>query len=240
MASVLQILSYIFDSEEDRSLRSSIKNLLGFRPNNLALYKLALTHRSAAVETGGGIKLSNERLEFLGDAILGAVIANMLFKKYPLEDEGFLTRSRSKIVSRKNLNTLSIKLGLPDMIDKNVRGDRASSIPGDALEAMIGAVFLDAGYQQTENFIVRVLVGMHLDLEEVLKTEDNYKSRLIEWCQKERRTFSFEVEEECEDKTHPRFSIVVRIDGAVTGRGTGRSKKSAEQEAARVACSKLT
>lgn len=239
MSAAVQVIITLFESSDNKSFRRSIRNLIGLRPKNLALYRLALTHKSAAIELATGDKMSNERLEYLGDAILGAVVANMLFKKFPLQEEGFLTQARSKIVSRKNLNSLSLKLGLPKMMEKNVTGGRASSIPGDALEALIGAIFLDRGYDTTEKFIIQNLIGIHLNLEEVLATEDNHKSQLIEWCQKEKVPFEFEVVEESDEQSRSRFKVVVKVSGEICGKGVGRSKKSAEQEAAKQACQKL-
>jgi ribonuclease III len=239
MSAFLQTIITLLESKENRSFRRTIRNLIGLRPKNLALYRLALTHRSAAVEMESGAKLSNERLEYLGDAILGAVVANMLFKKFPLEEEGFLTQARSKIVSRKNLNSLSLKLGLPDLMEKNVTGNRITSIPGDALEALVGAIFLDRGYNVTETFIISSLVGIHLNLDAILAAEDNYKSQLIEWCQKEKLAFEFEVVEEADKQSRTRFTVQVIVDGQSAGKGLGRSKKSAEQDAAKQACAKL-
>jgi ribonuclease-3 len=236
MSAILQAIITIFESQSNKSFRRTIRNLIGLQPKNLALYRLALTHRSAAVEMENGAKLSNERLEYLGDAILGAVVANMLFKKFPLEEEGFLTQARSKIVSRKNLNSLSLKLGLPDLMENKVPGNRSSSIPGDALEALVGAIFLDCGYDVSEKFIINSLLGVHLDLDAILATEDNFKSQLIEWCQKEKLPFEFEVLEEADKQARSRFTVQVIVDGKSTGKGIGRSKKSAEQEAAKEAC----
>lgn len=239
MSAVLQTIITLFESQDNKSFRRTIRNLIGLQPKNLALYRLALTHKSAAVEIESGAKLSNERLEYLGDAVLGAVVANMLFNKFPLEEEGFLTQARSKIVSRKNLNSLSLKLGLPDLVDKKVTGNRTTSIPGDALEALVGAIFLDLGYDGSEKFIISNLVGIHLDLDAILAAEDNFKSQLIEWCQKEKVPFEFEVVEEADKQARSRFTVQVIVDGKSVGKGLGRSKKSAEQEAAEKACAKL-
>ena len=239
MSAVLQTIITLFESQDNKSFRRTIRNLIGLQPKNLALYRLALTHRSAAAELESGAKLSNERLEYLGDAILDAAIANMLFKKFPLEEEGFLTQARSKIVSRKNLNSLSLKLGLPDLVEKNLTGNRMTSIPGDALEALVGAIFLDLGYGTTERYIINDLVGIHLNLDAILAAEDNFKSQLIEWCQKEKVPFEFEVVEEADKPARTRFTVRVLVNGTSAGKGLGRSKKSAEQEAAKQACAKL-
>ncbi len=240
MVGSISTVSQLFESSDKKSLRKTLRNLLGISPKNLAIYQLSLTHRSASIELPNGVRMSNERLEFLGDAILGAAVAALLFKKFPYEDEGFLTQARSKIVSRKNLNQLSIKLGLPQLMIKNVSGQRDSSIPGDALEAVVGAMFLDLGFDRTERFINRHLIGTHLNLEELVESDDNYKSKLIEYCQKEKIEFKFKIEGEDGENMRSRFTVAVMISGKPVGRGKGRSKKSAEQEAAKSACAKLS
>jgi ribonuclease III len=236
----LSSVSRVFESSDKKSLRKTLRNLLGLNPKNLALYQLSLTHRSASIKLPNGVRMSNERLEFLGDAVLGAAVGALLFKKFPYEDEGFLTQARSKIVSRKNLNQLSRKLGLPDLLIKNTSTKQISSIPGDALEAIIGAMFLDQGFPRTERFINQHLIGTHLNLEELLESDDNYKSRLIEYCQKEKIDFKFEMEKEDDENVRSRFTVSVVIGSKSVGRGKGQSKKSAEQEAAKRACDKLS
>lgn len=187
-----------------------------------------------------GTLISNERLEFLGDAVLSAVVAKYLFQRYPFENEGFLTETRSKVVSRKNLNALARKLGLPDMVQKsNEKGRAGSSLGGDALEALVGAIFLDRGYAAAERFILDRMVENFIDLEKLLKTDANFKSKLIEWCQKEKREFEFVAVKEVKDGHRPSFTIHLKVDGKVVGKGTDRTKKRAEQAAAQEACEKL-
>lgn len=236
----LASVSRVFESSDKKSLRKKLRNLLGINPKNLAIYQLSLTHRSASIELPNGVRMSNERLEFLGDAILGAAVGALLFKKFPYEDEGFLTQARSKIVSRKNLNKLSIKLGLPQLMVKNVSKQQDSSIPGDALEAILGAMFLDQGFPRTEKFINQHLIGTHLNLDELVESDENYKSKLIEYCQKEKVDFKFTIEQENGENLRSRFTVAVRVNGKTVGTGKGRSKKSAEQEAAKMACAKLS
>lgn len=236
----LSTITRLFEPSDKKALRKTLRNLLGINPRNLAIYQLSLTHRSASVELPNGKRMSNERLEFLGDAILGSAVAALLFKKFPYEDEGFLTQARSKIVSRKNLNQLSIKLGLPQLMIKNVSQQRDTSIPGDALEALLGAMFLDQGFIRTEKFISQHLIGTHLDLEELVESDENYKSKLIEYCQKEKIDFRFQIENEDGESPRSRFTVSVVINGRSVGRGKGRSKKTAEQEAAKNACAKLS
>ena len=217
-----------------------MRNLLGFAPKNISVYRLALIHRSAGERLADGTLVSNERLEFLGDAVLSAVVAKYLFKRYPFENEGFLTETRSKIVSRKNLNALARKLGLPEMVNKsNEKGRAGSSLGGDALEALVGAIFLDRGYPAAEKFILDRMIDNFIDLEKLLKEDANFKSKLIEWCQKEKVAFEFEVLNATKDGHRPSFTIQVMVDGKPQGKGTDRTKKRAEQAASKVACETL-
>ena len=224
----------------DKELTNALRNLLGFTPKNISVYRLALIHRSAGERLPDGTLVSNERLEFLGDAVLSAVVAKYLFQRYPFENEGFLTETRSKIVSRKNLNALARKLGLPEMVNKsNEKGRAGSSLGGDALEALVGAIFLDRGYPAAEKFILDRMIDNFIDLEKLLKEEANFKSKLIEWCQKEKLQFEFEVLNATKDGHRPSFTIQVKVDDKPQGRGTDRTKKKAEQAASREACEKL-
>ena len=187
-----------------------------------------------------GTLVSNERLEFLGDAVLSAVVAKYLFKRYPFENEGFLTETRSKIVSRKNLNALARKLGLPELVTKNNENNRyGSSLGGDALEALVGAIFLDRGFPAAEKFILDRMIDNFIDLEKLLKEDANFKSRVIEWCQKEKQPFEFLVLEQTKDGHRPSFKIQLVVDGKPVGIGIERTKKRAEQAAAKEACDKL-
>jgi ribonuclease-3 len=209
-------------------------------PRNVAVYRLALIHRSAGERLPDGTLISNERLEFLGDAVLSAVVAKYLFQRYPFENEGFLTETRSKVVSRKNLNGLARKIGLPEMVNKsNDNGRDGSSLGGDALEALVGAIFLDRGFPAAEKFILDRMIDNFVDLEKLLKEDANFKSRIIEWCQKEKIKFSFEVVNEVMDGHRPSFTVNLLVDGKVIGAGTDRTKKRAEQAAAQAGCEKL-
>ena len=161
--------------------------LLRFLPGRIELYEKAFIHKSTSQTDEAGRPLNNERLEYLGDAILGSVIAEHLFKEYPHENEGFLTKMRSKIVNGENLGSLADKMGLVPLIMTQAVGDHTlKHITGDAFEALIGAVFLDKGYSKTRRFILENILVKHLDLDELEKTENNYKSQLIEWGQKEK------------------------------------------------------
>lgn len=227
-------------SVEDKEFVGSLKNLLGFYPENISIYKLAFSHKSIAPELKDGKKASNERLEFLGDAVLDAVIAEYLFKKYPFEDEGFLTELRSKIVSRKNLNHLAQKMGLEKFIKSDNRGNlRHNSIMGDALEAMIGAIYLDKNFVKAKDFILVKLVANHIDVDELQEQEVNFKSRLIEWAQKERKTLRFDVAAEADMGARRLFVINALVNNEVIGTGQDFSKKRAEQNAAEKALEKI-
>ena len=223
-------------SKNDKELIQSLKNLLGYKPGNLAVYRLAFQHRSVAEEIKEGVKASNERLEFLGDAILDAVIAEYLFKLYPFEGEGFLTQMRSKLVSRKFLNKLAVKLGLDTFVQWESREKYVSSVYGDALEALIGAVYMDKGYKGAINFIVHNLLKNHVDIAEVEALESNFKSKLLEWGQRERKEVNFTLVHEIEERGRKQFVVEVNVDGKVMGEGQDFSKKKAEQRAAERAC----
>lgn len=217
----------------DQKLFLSLRNILGFYPINLSLYKQCLRHRSAAKLLKEGSDNSNERLEFLGDAVLGAAVAHYLFRKFPFKDEGFLTKIRARIVSRANLNSLSRKLGLFDMIEVNRENAQVyKSAGGDALEAFIGAIYLDKGYQEAQNFVINKLIKIHLDLEEILNTDKDFKSKLVEWSQKEKHTIKYEVAAEKGIGMNKYYIIDLYVDEVKQTTGNGNSKKIAEQHAA--------
>ncbi|NEU10477.1 ribonuclease III [Flavihumibacter sp. R14] len=222
----------------------SLKNLLGFVPGNLSLYRMAFRHRSIATQTKNGSKNSNERLEFLGDAILGSVVAEVLFKRYPYREEGFLTEMRSKIVSRSNLNQLSKRLGLDELIEFDNRmihfPNKQGSLLGDAFEALIGAVFLDRGYNFTREFLINHIIRPHVDIHQLELTETNFKSKLIEWCQRHGKDVSFEVIANSEGENAKLFTIQVNVDGDICGVGRDYNKKNAEKLAAEKACEALS
>ena len=226
----------------DKNLKEAIRNIFGYKPGNVSLYKLALRHRSAASPLTNGFKHSNERLEYLGDAILGAIIADFLFKKFPYKDEGFLTEMRSRIVSRSNLNSLSRKLGLDKLVETSREGNiTITSILGDAFEALIGAIYLDKGYRFTQNIVINQIVACHLDLETIFNTEINFKSKVIEWSQKERKTAEFIVANEFENgqKNRRIYLVHLLVNDKLLGQGQDYSIKKAEQKAAEQAWSKI-
>ncbi len=219
-----------------------LKNLLGFVPGNLLLYRLAFRHKSVAQNVKKGVKNSNERLEFLGDAVLGSVVAEVLFKLYPYEDEGFLTELRSKIVNRQNLNQLARKLGFEQLIEYDARmlgPSRQGSLLGDAFEALVGAVYLDKGYNFTRDFLVNQIIKTHIDIQMLEQTETNFKSKLIEWCQRHGKDISFDVIENEVGESLKLFTVQASIEGQMLGLGKEFSKKNAEKLAAEKACEAL-
>ena len=219
-----------------KNLRRSIAHIIGERPSNTGLYQLALRHTSASKATAiEGFRESNERLEYLGDAVLGMVIAEYLFKKYPYKDEGFLTEVRSRIVNRETLNGIARKIGLDELIEYD--GNRTRSLPtrtsmyGDALEALVGAVYLDKGFRFSRRFILKELLS-HYDIDSVVQNNVNFKSRLIEWAQRTGKDIRFEILSEKGNSHFREFIAQVMIADEPFAVGTGYSKKKAEQAAA--------
>ena len=216
--------------------------MLGFVPGNLSLYRLAFRHKSVAQNVKKGVKNSNERLEFLGDAVLGSVVAEVLFKLYPFKDEGFLTELRSKIVNRANLNQLGRKLGFEKLVEydnRMINSARQGSLLGDAFEALIGAVYLDKGYEFTKNFLINHIIKSHIDIHTLELTETNFKSKLIEWCQRHGKDIMFEHITNQDGESNKLFTIAVNVDGEIVGTGKEFSKKYAEKLAAEKACEAL-
>lgn len=223
----------------DKKLYRSLKNILGFYPNNISLYKQAFRHSSVANEIKDGVKDSNERLEYLGDAILGAVVSDFLFKTFPYKDEGFLTKMRSRLVSRSSLNQLSLKFGINHFVDKNIDTVNHSSINGDAFESLIGAIYLDRGYHVTQNFILHRIIKNHIDMDEVENKEIDFKSKLIEWAQKEKKQVRFDLLEETGVGNNKQYLIQVVVDDQGYAQAQHFSKKRAEQIAAELTANSL-
>ncbi len=231
----------LFLSKKDKRLAASIRLMTGSRPFNLSLYKLALTPSGLGAETLQGFRLSNERLEFLGDAILGAVIAEFLFQKYPFRDEGFLTETRSKLVNRETLNDTGIKIGLRKALDMEI-GERHftgnKSLYGDMLEAFLGAIYLDKGYHFTKKFIIKRIL-LHFDVESMIATTTNYKSKIIEWSQRENKAIEYLVISVTGNQRFKEFKVALQVEGKEIALGKGSTKKKAEQEASKNACDTL-
>lgn len=228
-------LRNLFLSKKERVFLNAIQSITGQLVYNVGLYKLAVNHSSAAAVNFHGIKESNERLEYLGDAVLGMVVADYLFTQFPFKDEGFLTEIRSKIVNRESLNLLSRKIGLNQLIKyhKNQYAVMPKSIFGDSLEALIGAVYRDIGFSKCRKFIIEKIILAHYDLDELIYTTTNHKSKLIEWAQKENKQISFEALDLNGSIKKKQFTTQVIIDKQVYEIGYGLSKKKAAQDAAR-------
>ncbi len=218
---------------EERKVRAWCRQVLGLTPGDLPLYRQALRHVSAVADDRPDLP-DNERLEFLGDAVLDAIIGDMLFSTYPDKGEGFLTRMRSKLVSRTQLNTLAKQIGIERVLESNLARTSESSVPGNALEALIGALFLDKGFDRTRKAVVKLLLA-HFDLNEIEKEDRDGKSRLLEWGQKRRKKVEFVVREEGGSGRGKHYVAEVHINGEVRGTGQGASKKVAEQDAAQSA-----
>jgi len=217
----------------NKQLLSQLEHLLGFTPKHLPFYQLALMHRSKIEE----LEQNNERLEFLGDAMLGAIVAEYLFKKYPYQTEGYLTEMRSRIVRRETLNNVALRMGLQKMVqyNQNDRGLSRSHIFGNALEALIGAVYLDQGFVRTRQFIIRQIIRPYIDIEMMESTDTNYKNKLLSWAQRNNRILTFDTLEEKVEGSRKLFTIGVALEGDLVASGTGFSKKEAGQVAAQKA-----
>ncbi len=225
------------ESPENKTFKKNIYSITRAQPNNLSLYRLALQHSSVKEEAN-----SNERLEFLGDAVLSLIIAEYLFKKYPLQEEGFLTEIRSRIVNRASLGELAQKVGIDELLAYDARSlhkENLKFIYGNALEAFIGAVYLDQGYEKCRKFVIDRLLYIYIDLKELVQTDKNYKSKIIAWAQKNKKSIAFELVSEKRVKGNKEFIIQLLIEGQVIGQGYGRTKKQAEQMAAQASLGKL-
>ena len=218
----------------------SIKNIVGFYPSDVFLYQKSLVHKSAVHDSSTEFKESNERLEFLGDAILGAIVAEYLYENFPGRNEGFLIKMRSKIVSRQSLNSLAIKIGLDSLIiarlDKN---SQTESIYGNAFEALIGAIYLDKGLKACEGFLLGKVIERYISLDKLENEETNFKSRIIEWAQKEKQELVFDIIFEYGEGRAKEFEAAIILDGKQRSTGRDKSKKAAEQKAAKKLCIEL-
>ncbi len=210
-----------------------LEHILGFRPKYVDYYKLAFMHRSKPEDATD----SNERLEFLGDAILGAIVAEYLFKKYPYQPEGFLTELRSRIVRRETMNNVALRMGLNKLVqyNQNDRGLSRSHIFGNALEALIGAVYLDQGFIKTRKFILHQIIRIYIDLDTMESTDTNYKNQLLSWAQRNGKQLVFDTISETNEGTRKLFTVGIVIDGEIIVSGTGYNKKDAGQVAAKSA-----
>ena len=224
---------------KNRRFYVNLVRMLGFLPHRLSLYKLAFIPKSALHGQKTGPIQNNERLEYLGDAVLDSIVAEFLFIRFPDGDEGFMTKLRARIVKRKNLDNLATKIEIPGMITMSITAGHISKhLYGNVLEALIGAIYLDRGYNTAKKFFKRKILKKHIDLSQLVKKDPDYKSRVIEWAQKNRVEVVFESKEEHPSDNHsPSFISSILLKGEKKGTGRGDSKKEAEQQAAREALS---
>ena len=215
--------------------------ILGFYPRNIQLYQQALLHKSTSIRSEKGRPLNNERLEFLGDAILDAIVGDIVYKHFEGRREGFLTNTRSKNVQRETLNKLAVEIGLDKLVKYSTRSSSHNSyMYGNAFEAFIGAIYLDQGYERCKRFMEEKIFKNYIDLDKMSRKEVNFKSKLIEWSQKSKVEVSFELIEQFLDEDYnPMFHTEIRIEGISAGKGTGYSKKESQQNAAQAALKKI-
>ena len=222
----------LFRKDKESYLR--FYQILGFYPRDIRIYEQALLHKSSSIKSDKGRLLNNERLEFLGDAVLDTVVADILYHRFEGKREGFLTNTRSKIVSRETLNRVAEEIGLLGLVKFNTRQSAHNNyMGGNAFEALIGAIYLDKGYEVCKQFIENRIIGKYIDVEKISRKEVNFKSKLIEWSQKNRMELSFVLLEQGYDEFNsPTFESEVIIEGIHAGRGKGYSKKESQQVAA--------
>jgi len=222
--------TYILDRQ---AFSSSLKKIFGFRPINLKLYEIAFIHRSATLTLPNGRKVNNERLEYLGDAVLDAILSDFLFEKFPGATEGFMTKIRSRIVNRDVLNQLGISMGINKILVSNISSSNPTkNLYGDALEALIGSLFLDKGFRKTKKIFIRRVLNRYLDIDKIIATDTDYKSLVFEWVQKHKANLMFDYNEEYDFNSKKSvFTTTLSINKELYGKGQGDSKKEAEQEA---------
>jgi ribonuclease III len=226
---------------DKREFGSRLKKILGFSPGNLELYEIAFIHRSATFTLPNGKKVNNERLEYLGDAVLDAILSDYLFELFPDANEGFLTKIRSRIVNRDVLNQLAVSMGINKILISKISNTHITkNLYGDAFEALIGSVFLDKGFKKTKKVFIKNVLNKYLDLDLIVKTDSDYKSLVFEWVQKNKSNLIFTYNEEYDFNLKKSvFSTILFIDKQEFGEGHGSSKKEAEQEAASQAWKRL-
>ena len=215
--------------------------MLGFYPRNIEIYQQALLHKSSSIKAGKGRLLNNERLEFLGDAILDAIVADIVYKKFEGKREVFLTNTRSKIVQRETLNRVAVEIGLDKLIKYTTRQSSHNSyMCGNAFEALIGAIYLDRGYRTCKKFMEERIINQYLNLEKISRKEVNFKSKLIEWSQKNKFCVEFNlIEQSLDSDQNPIFETQITVENIPAGTGKGYSKKESQQEAAHATLTKI-
>lgn len=233
----MSILTRLIYSKKEREIRRQLRNVLGFTPTRINLYKTALSHRSVRE----GADENNERLEFLGDAILSTIVAHYLFMRYPYKEEGFLTEMRSKMVNRNKLNDIAVKIGLKKitLFNKFDATLKTSQIFGNTLEALVGAVYLDKGYDNTCDWVNRQIILPHLFMQELENLDINQKNKLFGWANRNGKTLEFETIREQQENGRRLFTIGAKIDGEIVAEGKAFNKKDASQVAAQIALEKL-
>lgn len=225
-----------YRNSDDKALAAFIQSHFGFWPKNTSIYHQAFLHKSHLREEPNAHERSNERLEFLGDAVLDTVVAEYLFLKFPSETEGFLTKLKSKIVKREMLNHLGEKFHLDQQVRHTQFGiNNPKSLLGNAFEALIGAIYLDKGFEFTRKIILHRILEAHINLEELIKVESDYKSRIIIWSQRERKKIDFILISEANLGAEMQYEIAIQIDSEAIATAIARTKKEAEQLAAREA-----
>ena len=233
----MQFFKNILGKKSEKEFKKQLNNVLGFVPGDLTLYKTALSHRSVRE----GADENNERLEFLGDAVLSSIVGHYLFRKYPYKGEGFLTEMRSKMVNRQQLNDIALKMGLKKITfyNKHDSSLKISQIFGNTLEAVIGAVYLDKGYAKTQRWVERFVILPHLFMEDLEGVEINIKNKLYGWANKNGKSLDFETLEEKFENGRRLFTIAATVDGEHVAQGKGYNKKDASHIAAQLAVEKL-
>ncbi|MCC1483343.1 ribonuclease III [Winogradskyella immobilis] len=221
-------------SSKDGNFFLQLQNILGFKPKNKSLYRKAFTHRSMNLKDKKGNPINYERLEFVGDAMLSSIIAAYLYGQVPHGDEGYLTKMRSKVVSREHLNELGKDLKLIDFVVSRIsKSSFGDNIHGNLFESLIGAIYLDRGYSYCEKFIHKNVIIPYVDIETLEGKVISYKSLLIEWCQKEKKSFDYDVYEDTGKDELKHFSVKLSIDEKVIAKGRATSKKKAEEKASK-------
>lgn len=237
LTNLISLIKLLF--VKDKELYVFIHSITGFYPRNIGLYELAMVHRSKPVKLADGNWANNERLEFLGDAILGAVVGHIVYRHFPKKPEGFLTNTRSNIVKRQSLNKLAKEMGLDQLIVSDLKSQAHNSyVNGNAFEALVGAIYLDRGYGHCVRFVKKKIMDHLVNIEKVAN-EVNYKSKLIEWGQRNRVNIEFQFEEGKENNSSPVFTTYIMINGTLCGTGRGYSKKESQQAAAKQAMGRL-
>lgn len=235
----MQVKDLFFSKKNsaDKAFKKSIANIIGIKPDNLLIYTTALSHRSVKDSADE----NNERLEYLGDAILSAIVADYLFKRYPYKGEGFLTEMRSKMVNRQQLNDIAIKMGFKKiaLFNKQDNALKNSQIFGNTLEAIVGAVYLDKGYKKTQSWVLKQIIIPHMFVDDLELIDINLKNKLIGWASKNNKVLTFNLNEEKLEGSRRVFIINTVLDGEILSEGKGFNKKDASQAAAIAAVEKL-